>query len=125
MFFGEIKKLLQVDLVKGIDGELEDASDLTYVSPKAIDLQNDKILMKFKGTNKFIKAESNSDDTFVIKVIKEKLPLKSESYIVRVRLEDDRGKKQLKDTLVEIKVEFTDKMKEHEEAAKDEEDKKD
>ena len=124
MFLGEIKKLFQVDLVKGIDGELEDASDLTYVSPKAIDLQNDKILIKFKGTNKFIKAESNSDDTFVIKVIKEKLPLKSESYIVRVRLEDDRGKKQLKDTLVEIKVEFTDKMKEHEEAAKDEEDKK-
>jgi hypothetical protein len=48
-FDGIISPTMKIQLVKGEDGELEDDSTETYISPIARDTENDKIIMSFEG----------------------------------------------------------------------------
>ena len=55
---------LKVYLTKGLDGEIEDDSDVIYISPKAFDEEKDKILMSFDGEEDFMQIKQKDDDTF-------------------------------------------------------------
>ena len=74
---------LDIDLTK------EEKPTLTYTSPKASDAQNDKIIMRFDGSNDFISLTQNQDNSFSLDIDENKLKRKTASYQVSVRLEDD------------------------------------
>ena len=73
-FSGMIDPIFIIELVKGVDGEIEGDPDATYTSPKAIDEQNDQIVMDFEGGDSFMRIKQNDDDRFYIKVNKGLLP---------------------------------------------------
>ena len=50
-----VKSTIEVDLIEGADGEIEDTSTLSYTSPEAKDKDGDKIKMKFEGETEAIK----------------------------------------------------------------------
>ena len=108
-FSGLVAPTFTVQLVKGEDGELEDDSIETFTSPKAVDGENDQIVMSFTGGTTFMRVKDNDDDTFYIKVNKALLPQKSATYPVSVSLDDVRGAKQMVPTKMSVVVEFIDK----------------
>lgn len=69
-----IDPIFIIELVKGVDGEIEGDPDATYTSPKAIDEQKDQIVMDFEGGNSFMRIKQKDDDRFYIKVNKGLLP---------------------------------------------------
>ena len=73
-FAKQVDSVFKVILIIGVDGEIEDDSEVKYTSPIAIDEQEDRILMRFKGEKYFIKVKKNSNDSFFIKVNKRFLP---------------------------------------------------
>lgn len=114
-----IEPIFQVKLTRGVDGELEGDPVVTYISPKAKDAENDKILMKFKGGTPFMELKQNGDDTFTVKITKAALPTKSDKYPISIGLEDDRGEKQIPDSRMIVEVEYIDNYVEVEEEPKE------
>ena len=64
-----------------------------YTSPQAIDAQADKVIMNFEGTKDFMTINTNKNSTFTLNIHKEKLDLKTKTYVLSIKLEDDRGKR--------------------------------
>ena len=103
-FAKQVDSVFKVILIIGVDGEIEDDSEVKYTSPIAIDEQEDRILMRFKGEKYFIKVKKNSDDSFFIKVNKRFLPQKSANYPITIELEDDRGARNLVKSTITVEV---------------------
>ena len=86
-FEKEIDPIFKVSLITGIDGELEDSSLVIYISPKAIDPENNAISMDFEVDGKtFLRGMKNEDNTFSIKINKVLLPKKTAKYLVKITL---------------------------------------
>ena len=103
-FAQQVDSVFKVMLIIGVDGEIEDDSEVKYTSPIAIDEQKNRILMRFKGEKYFIKVKKNSDDSFFIKVNKRFLPQKSAKYPITIELEDDRGARNLVKSTITVEV---------------------
>lgn len=81
--------IFKVNVIKGVDGELEDSSVATYTSPKATDPENNSITMDFDvGGKIFLRARKNDDNSFYLKVNRGLVPKKTASYKVRIKIED-------------------------------------
>ena len=106
-FSGTVGPVFKVELIKGVDGEIEGDPDVTYTSPKAVDPQKDKILMDFVGGKTFMRIKKADDDTFYIKVNKGLTPKKSATYPISIGLEDARGAKQLVKSKMAVEITFT------------------
>lgn len=91
-----IKPIFKIDLITGLDGVLEDGSIVVYNSPKAIDPENNKMIIDFEfGRKNFIRAKKNDDNSFSCKINKTLLPKKSEKYKIGIQLSDENGAKAL------------------------------
>jgi hypothetical protein len=68
-FKSPLENTLEVDLIKGEDGEIEDDSIIEYRSPKAEDGEGDKITLSFdlKGKD-FLVAFQNVDNSFTLNI---------------------------------------------------------
>ena len=98
-----------VDLVTGLDGELEDDSLVTFNSPKAVDPENNKISIQFKSIGLFfMRMKQNPDNSFYIKVSKSLLPKKTATYKFSVLLKDDRGASAFP-TMASVNVKYINK----------------
>ena len=53
--------------------DLTEESVVTFTSPRAMDKQGDKILMKFEGLKDYAKAITNKNDTFTLTIDKDKV----------------------------------------------------
>jgi hypothetical protein len=105
-----IGPLFKVSVIKGVDGELEDSSTVTYTSPKAVDPENNLISMSFDvGGSIFIRARKNDDNTFYVKVNKGLVSPKNGTYPVKISLSDEFGAKQIMASTLIVEVEFIDK----------------
>ena len=110
--------MFNVKLVKGVNGKIEDGSVVSFRSPRAIDKERHRIYMYFSGRKKFLSVRKNRDNSFTIKVKRSRLPKRSRSYPVLIRLRDNRGARQYAVYRVMVKVKYIDKKKKAEKAAK-------
>ena len=105
-----VDPILKVSLIKGIDGELEDSSVVTYISPKAVDPENNVISMDIDVEGKtFLRGKKNDDDTFYLKINRALLPKKTAKYPVKITIYDEHGAKSMIPTSMVVDVEYVDK----------------
>ena len=105
-----VDPILKVSLIKGIDGELEDSSVVTYISPKAVDPENNVISMDIDvGGKTFLRGKKNDDDTFYLKINRALLPKKTAKYPVKITIYDEHGAKSMIPTSMVVDVEYVDK----------------